>query len=171
MKSANHRKNLRDAAASTSGAGIGKKRKIEEMIEEENPRKRKTVDEEDEGEGRRKRQVSFRIDEPSIEETREVQQAQPDPPRLHSTRSHSTAANTNTQPTTTDQRRRMGRLRSRSRAPRPRPRSSSRLYQRHHQRSAHLRHRTRRTASRFLRAKQTRRRSGGRERRVGAAPC
>ena len=78
LKSANHRKNLRDAAASTSGAGIGKKRKIEEMIEEENPRKRKTVDEEDEGEGRRKRQVSFRIDEPSIEETREVQQAQPD---------------------------------------------------------------------------------------------
>lgn len=82
LKSANHRKNLRDAATSPSAAGNGKKRKIEAMIGEENPRKRKTVDEENEGagegEGRKKRQVSFQIDEPSIEGTQEVQQPQPD---------------------------------------------------------------------------------------------
>ena len=69
LKSANHRKNLRDAATNTNGAGNGKKRKIEEVIEEENPRKRKPAeDEEAEGEGRKKRQVSFQIDVTPVED-------------------------------------------------------------------------------------------------------
>ena len=75
LKSANHRKNLRDAATNTNGAGNGKKRKIEEVIEEENPRKRKPAeDEEAEGEGRKKRQVSFQIDVTPVEDPKVIEQ-------------------------------------------------------------------------------------------------
>lgn len=83
-KSANHRKNLRDASAtSTSGAvagGNGKKRKIEEVVEEENPRKRKTTTEEDEEEdlaGRKKRHVSFQVDELAVEQPGYIQPPEP----------------------------------------------------------------------------------------------
>ena len=57
LKSANHRKNLREAVKSTAGAGNGKKRKIAEVTEEDNPRKRKT--EEFDEDTRKKREVSF----------------------------------------------------------------------------------------------------------------
>ena len=78
LKSANHRKNLRNAATNTNGAGNGKKRKIEEVIEEENPRKRKPAEDEDaDGEGRKKRQVSFQIDITSVEEPKAVEKTDP----------------------------------------------------------------------------------------------
>jgi zinc finger protein 830 len=78
LKSANHRKNLRDAATNINGAGNGKKRKIEKVIEDENPRKRKPAeDEEAEGEGRKKRQVSFQIDITSVEDRNDVEQTEP----------------------------------------------------------------------------------------------
>lgn len=75
LKSANHRKNLRNAATNTNGVGNGKKRKIEEVMEEENPRKRKPAEEE-EGEGRKKRQVSFQVDEPLVEDRKDVEQTE-----------------------------------------------------------------------------------------------
>ena len=62
LKSANHRRNVREAAAETSGVGNGKKRKIEEVTEEDNPRKRKT--EEFDGDTRKKREVSFATSAP-----------------------------------------------------------------------------------------------------------
>jgi zinc finger protein 830 len=73
LKSANHRKNLREKASSTTGGG-GKKRKIEEVAVEgeDGARKRKTTEEEEEGDWRKKRQVSFQVDEPSIEGGQDV---------------------------------------------------------------------------------------------------
>lgn len=81
LKSANHRKNLRDTTTNTGDVGHGKKRKIEELAEEDNPRKRKTVEEESEGDGRKKRQVSFQAtepDSPSPEDKPDVQKTEPD---------------------------------------------------------------------------------------------